>query len=417
MPNNLYHLNLKPIGTSSPETDTAQPNADSALIASLRTTWETWHKRLGHLSYHTMRKMVQQGLVTGLKGDGECKIPDCLCDTCQLAKFHKLPFIKKPKRPTSRIGELVCSDSWGPVSEESLSGARHFISFKDDFSGSLHVFFMKKKSEGPAYIRQYANLLLNQTGNYILTLRTDNAKGEYINQENKKWCEDRGIRHETCAPYTPEQNGTAERTNRTLLNHARAMLISSGLPHSFWAEAVAYSAYIRNRCLSKSNPVTAYENWFGHKPDLSNCRIFGVEAFSINPMAGKLDPQSQRGIFVGICETQKAFRIYIPEKKRIAVSRHVTFNETVYFKDMVFSSPPFQENTSTLDELFIGIRLRPLSIANDNGSPPTERDRGGEQPSINDIPSSPEGSQHLEHNDALDINCNADQQIDNLQGI
>ena len=158
MPNNLYHLNLKPVRTTPPDADAAQLNMATALVASLHTTWENWHKRLGHLSYHTMRKMVQQGLVKGMKGDGECKIIVSVCDICQLAKFSKLPFIKDPKHLTTRIGELNCSDSWSPVSEESLSGAKYLISFKNDFRGSLHVFFMKKKSEGPGYLRLYANI-------------------------------------------------------------------------------------------------------------------------------------------------------------------------------------------------------------------------------------------------------------------
>ena len=131
--------------------------------------------------------------------------------------------------------------------------------------------------------------------------------------------------------------GTAERTNRTLLNHARCMLISSGLPHKFWAEAVAYSVFIRNRCLSKSNPVTAYESWFQRKPDVSGIRIFGVEAFALDPMAGKLDPQSKQGVFIGICETQKAYRIFLPETQKIIVCRHVRFNENVFYKDMILA--------------------------------------------------------------------------------
>ena len=211
MPNALYLLNFKPLHSKSQAnrspSDIVNSSPDTALNASLRATWQVWHERLGHLSYHTMQKMIQHRLVTGMNGDGDCKIPDCNCAICQLGKFHKLPFVNDPKTQVSRIGELICADSWGPVKEESLGGASYFLSLKDDFSGSLHVYFMKKKSEGPAFIRLYGNMLLNQTGNYILTLRTDNPKGEFINNEKKRWCEERGIRHETCAPYTPEQNG------------------------------------------------------------------------------------------------------------------------------------------------------------------------------------------------------------------
>ena len=206
MPNSLYLLNLKPIESASRPFDVASSSPDWAFGASLRTTWKVWHERLGHTSYHTMRRMIQLGLVIGMNGDGDCTIPECSCVICELGKFHKLPFVNDPKTPVSRIGELICADSWGPIKEKSLGGASYFISFKDDFSGSLHVYFMKRKSEGPAHLRLYSNMLLNQTGNHILTLRTDNG-GEFVNNENKLWCEERGIRHETSAPYTPQQNG------------------------------------------------------------------------------------------------------------------------------------------------------------------------------------------------------------------
>ena len=104
---------------------------------------------------------------------------------------------------------------------------------------------MKRKSEVPSLILLYHATLLNETGNYMLTLRTDNGRGEYVNNENDAWFKEKEIRHETSAPYTPEQNGTAERTNRTLLDIVRCMLISSGLPSSLWAEAVSYATYIR----------------------------------------------------------------------------------------------------------------------------------------------------------------------------
>jgi hypothetical protein len=183
---------------------------------------------------------------------------------------------------------------------------------------------MKRKSEVPSLIRLYHATLLNETGNYMLTLRTDNGKGEYVNNENDAWFKEKGIRHETSAPYTPEQNGTAERTNRTLLDIVRCMLISSGLPSSLWAEAVSYATYIRNRVLSRTGELTPYHYWNGKKPDLSKIRIFGSRAFIRDPLvSSKLEARSQEGVFVGRSITQNAFRIYIPSTKRIFISKDV----------------------------------------------------------------------------------------------
>ena len=77
----------------------------------------------------------------------------------------------------------------------------------------------------------------NETGNQIKTLRTDNG-GEYININLKKFLAKKGIRRETSAPHTPQQNGAAERENRTIMESARSMLHGKHLQLELWAEAV-----------------------------------------------------------------------------------------------------------------------------------------------------------------------------------
>lgn len=172
---------------------------------------------------------------------------------------------------------------------------------------------MKRKNEVPALIRLYHALLLNETGFYMLTLRSDNGKGEYVNKENAEWLAQHGIRHETSAPHTPEQNGSAERLNRTLLEPVRCMIIESGLPACLWAEAISYTTYIKNRVLSRTAQLTPYEYWNEKKPDMTHIRIFGSKAYVRNPIvSSKLEPRSQEGFFVGRCSTQNASRIYIP---------------------------------------------------------------------------------------------------------
>ena len=156
-----------------------------------------------------------------------------------------------------------------------------------------------------------------------------------MNNENDAWFKEKGIRHETSAPYTPEQNGTAERTNRTLLDIVRCMLISSGLPSSLWAEAVSYATYIRNRVLSRTGELTPYHFWNGKKPDLSKIRIFGSRAFIRDTLvSSKLEARSQEGVFVGRCITQNAFRIYILSTERILISKDVKVDETMVYHDM-----------------------------------------------------------------------------------
>ena len=160
----------------------------------------------------------------------------------------------------------------------SIGHARFYVLFTDDFSGWRVVFFIKNKSEVPAFFQKFYASLLNETGNTIRTLRSDNG-GEYEGNEFKKYLAEKGIRHETSAVYTPAQNGVAERGNRTIMDGARSILLDSNLPPSLWAEAVAYLVYIRNHVLSSTEKITPFEAWNKRKPDLSNIRFFFIKSF------------------------------------------------------------------------------------------------------------------------------------------
>ena len=76
-------------------------------------------------------------------------------------------------------------------------------------------------------------------------MRFDNGK-ELVNEESRRWANEKGITIETTAPYSPSQNGVAERFNRTLLELARAMLIASKLPTFLWDGAISHANYPRN---------------------------------------------------------------------------------------------------------------------------------------------------------------------------
>ena len=84
------------------------------------------------------------------------------------------------------------------------------------------------------------------TGRRIISLRTDNG-GEYTSLEFQSYLKREGIKHELTVPRSPEQNGVAERLNRTLMEAVRSMLVGAQLPQRFWAEALATAVYLRNR--------------------------------------------------------------------------------------------------------------------------------------------------------------------------
>ena len=124
--------------------------------------------------------------------------------------------------------------------------------------GSIH------KDEVFDRLLQWKAQVEKSSGRKLKVLRTDNG-GEYTSAKFEDYLKAEGVRHERTVPKTPEQNGVAERMNRTLVETTRSMLIDSKLPHKFWAEALATATYIRNRCTTKAiDGMTPYSGCFAH---------------------------------------------------------------------------------------------------------------------------------------------------------
>jgi len=165
--------------------------------------------------------------------------------------------------------ELVHADLCGPMSVESLGGSRYFLLFTDDYSRMSWVYFLKFKSKTFENFKKYKSFVERQSGCRIKTLRTDRG-GEFISNEFNTYCEENGIHRKLTSPYTPEQNGVAERKNRTVVEMGRSMMQARGVPKYFWAEAVATTVYMLN--ISPTKVVlnqTPYEAWRGNKPKVS----------------------------------------------------------------------------------------------------------------------------------------------------
>ena len=176
----------------------------------------------------------------------------------------------------------------------SFSGARYFITFIDDHSRHMFVYFLHSKDQALNAFKEFKALVENETGRTIKRVRTDGG-GEYCSNALKSVFKSAGIEHQITPPHTPQQNGVAERANRTLVEKARAMLHGANLDYRFWAEAVSTASYLHERSLTSSIPnMTPYEAWYGHKPHVSHLRVFGCAAYAHIPKADrrKLDPKS-----------------------------------------------------------------------------------------------------------------------------
>lgn len=285
-----------------------------------------WHRRYGHLNYTDLKLLRDRDAVTGL--DLPEKFDPMNCKQCNNAKVHCLPFPPSSSRAKNTL-DLVHSDICGPLQTPSLGGARYFATFIDDKTRHIDVVFLKARSEILSAFKKYQLRVERETGRKIIKLRTDNAK-EYTSHNFSQYLEKEGISRQLSVEYTPQQNGVAERANRTLVEMARTMLLESNLPKSLWAEAVNTAAFLRNRCPTKIlGGITPEELWSDRKPDIKFLRIFGSDAIALNKGTGvsKLDAKGIEAVVVGYSTESKAYRLWKRGTKTVFKSRDVRINE------------------------------------------------------------------------------------------
>lgn len=276
-----------------------------------------WHKRLAHKNLKDIKRMKET-----------FKIKKCncnnVCEACIKGKISRLPF---PKEATPVQEALACvvSDICGPLQTQSIGKSRYFATFIDIFSGYCHVSFLKTKNEVIEKAKQFIEMLKTQTGRKPKTFRTDRAL-EYKSTLLQTYLQNEGIKFECTAGYSPEQNGVAERRNRTLMEAARSMLAGADLPNNLWAEAVSTANYVQNRTVSKRRNKTPFELLFGFPPRKQIYYEFGVEVYAMIPeeRRKKLDVKAEKMRFIGYDEEAKAFKL-LTKSNAIWTSREVKF--------------------------------------------------------------------------------------------
>ncbi|UYV68325.1 hypothetical protein LAZ67_5003884 [Cordylochernes scorpioides] len=224
--------------------------------------------------------------------------------------------------------ELIHTDICGPMRTKSLGGALYFSTFIDDFSGFIFTFIMKSRSEVFKGFRIFKNYAEKQTGKRLKCIRNDNAP-EYLSKEFKDYLEGEGIGRQLSVEYTPQQNGVAERANRTLLDMTRCFMIEGDLPETLWAELIHTSTYIRNRCPKLNDCKTPHELFTKRKPVVSHLKSIGSKSFAVNnrPNRSKFAPRSEEYKLIGYFTESKAYRLWKPGTRTIIKSRDVRFIE------------------------------------------------------------------------------------------
>ncbi|UYV77415.1 hypothetical protein LAZ67_15000946 [Cordylochernes scorpioides] len=319
--NGMYRLHLD----DNPQTRTFKANVAKQNHCKNKNCLMLWHDRLGHRNIESIKKIRNENLARGLSLNNCSHSTDCV--QCIQGKLTETPFPKKTEYRATETLQLVHSDICGPLPTNSLSGKRYFITFTDDYSRYTKTYLLKGKDEAYEKIKDYVISAHTEFGKNIQTIRTDNGR-EYVNRQVEDFLNQSGIKHQLTVPYSPAQNGVAERKNRSLMEMTRCMLFDSGLPQSLWAEAVTTANYLHNRIPSKATDKTPFELWTNRKPSLKHLKRFGCKAFAYIPKIkrNKLDSKVIEGIFLGYDDRSKGYRI-LHDTDNITISRSVKFLE------------------------------------------------------------------------------------------
>jgi transposase InsO family protein len=323
--NDLYRLNCT----------IRRPSHPAALVATAHVLPDVplFHRRLGHPSVKATKKLLLSNAVIGVDQTAgmQLALPTGTCLICQKGKATRASFPQSRHRASAPCA-LIHSDLMGPFTAASIGGAVYVVTFIDDFSGYGEAIPIKRKTDVYDELQQVLARWQRQSGYQVKRIRSD--RGTEYKGQIAAYLRSEGIVHETSTAYTPEQNGRAERFNRTILDRVRCMLAEFELPTILWGEAVVYAAYCRNYMPMQGQTESPIELMFSVKPSVSHLRVFGCQAIRTVPrhQRDKTDCPGEQCVFVGCAANSKAWRLLRMKGNtphEVVESIHCTFNEDV----------------------------------------------------------------------------------------
>ncbi|GJU08943.1 putative ribonuclease H-like domain-containing protein [Tanacetum coccineum] len=234
-----------------------------------------WHRRLGHINFKNINKLVKDNLVRGLPTKHFENNQTCVA--CLKGKQHRASCKSKVLNPITKPLFMLHIDLFSPTFVSSLMHKKYCLVVTDDYSRFTWVFFLTTKDETNEILKNFIKEIENTVDKKVKIIRSDNGT-EFKNKVMDDFCREKGIKREYSVARTPQQNGVAERRNRTLIEAARTMLADSKLPTTFWAKAVSTACYVQNRVLVvKPHNKTPYELFRGTSEENSqDCIVMPI---------------------------------------------------------------------------------------------------------------------------------------------
>ncbi|GKB78161.1 putative ribonuclease H-like domain-containing protein [Tanacetum coccineum] len=294
---NLYTINLNNLSPRG--------NLACLVVKTSVDEYVKWHRRMGHMNYKNMNILV--------KGKQH------------KASYKAITVVSSISKPL----QLLYMDLFGPTSIQSIDHKYYCLVITDDYSRFCWVFFLEHKDETYPILKDFINLVENQLNKKVKAIRCDNGT-EFKNAHIIELYGSKGIKRDYSNARTPQQNGVAERKNRTLIEAARTMLADSKLPTMFWTEAVRTACYVLNRVLVTSpHNKTPYALLTGNIPSVSHFKPFGCHVTILNTSdhLGKFDGKADEGYIVGYSASNRAYRVYNVPNKRVEETMNLRYLE------------------------------------------------------------------------------------------
>ncbi|GKC48828.1 retrovirus-related pol polyprotein from transposon TNT 1-94, partial [Tanacetum coccineum] len=259
--NRMYKLNLR-----SMQERCLQVNVDDKV--------SLWHLRFGHLHPDGLKFLAKRNMVHGLPN---IEFTNKFCEECVTGKQTRCSFPKKTEYRATNILELIHTDICGPISPESFSGKRYFITFIDDYLRKTWVYFLKEKLEAFEVFKKFKVIVEKTTSKFIRALQSDRG-GKYVSTKFMNFCEEQGIRR---CPHAKLENKTPQ------------------------------------------------EAWSGRKPIVAHFKVFGSVAYGHihDQRRTKLDDKSKKFVFIGHDEKTKGYKLMDLINKKAVVKRDVIIDE------------------------------------------------------------------------------------------
>ncbi|MBW0538074.1 hypothetical protein O181_077789 [Austropuccinia psidii MF-1] len=289
-----------------------------------------WHQRLGHLSIRNIKRLLKFNAVDGLPSLllNDIKI----CHPGSLSKSEHQPFQSPSRQIISQPGDAIIADLIGPL-PPSLDLKKYVLVVQDHFSRLVAAIPLADKADAKHQLQLWMIKFMNVTGIKIKHLRTDNGS-EFKNIVLSTFLNDHGIIHETSIPYEHHQNGKVERTNRSISEMARTMLIESCLPKGLWPYAFRHATWIFNRTLHSDDMLTPYELIAKKRPSLLPLHVFGARGYIHDHLFKKdLLEQAIVGYHLGEAPDSKGWLFWVPDRQKVIKGASVKFDERSFFKD------------------------------------------------------------------------------------